>query len=59
MGTMGFCWDHATSLGLLARGAVKVAPIISHKFPLEKVEEAINLLHSGDPNVWKIAIQQG
>jgi len=58
MGTMGFCWDHATSIGLLARGAVKVAPILSHRYPLEKVEEAIQLLHSGDPNVWKIAITE-
>lgn len=58
MGTMGFCWDHRTSLALLERGAVKVAPIISHRIPLANVEEGINLLHSGGPDVWKIAIMQ-
>jgi len=56
LGTMGFCWDHATSIGLLARGAVRVAPLLSHRFPLEKVEDAIRLLHAGGPDVWKIVI---
>jgi L-iditol 2-dehydrogenase len=58
MGTMGFCWDHAVTLDLLARGKVRVAPIITHRYPLAKVEEAVKLLASGDPDVWKIAITE-
>ncbi len=59
MGTLGFAWDHKTALKLMAMGKVKVAPIISHHLPLERVEEGIQMLHEHAPGVWKIAIDQG
>ena len=59
LGTLGFAWDHKTALKLMAMGKVKVAPIISHHLPLERVEEGIQMLHEHAPGVWKIAIDQG
>ena len=56
LGTLGFAWDHATALKLMAMGKVKVGPIISHRLPLERVEEGIQMLHSHAEGVWKIAI---
>ncbi len=59
LGTLGFAWDHETALKLMGMGKVKVGPIISHRLPLERVEEGIKMLHEHAPGVWKIAITQG
>ena len=59
MGTLGFAWDHKTALKLMSMGKVKVAPIISHRLPLDRVEEGIHMLRDHAPGVWKIAIEQG
>ena len=56
LGTLGFAWDFPTSLDLLRRGKVDASAIISHRLPLERVEEGIHMLHEGRDNVWKIAI---
>jgi L-iditol 2-dehydrogenase len=36
--------DFTTAVGLLARGAVQVEPLISHIFPLERVQEAFEMV---------------
>lgn len=36
--------DFTTALGLLARGAVRVEPLISHVLPLERTEEAFTMV---------------
>jgi len=59
LGTLGFAWDHEAALKLMSQGQVKVGPIISHRLPLERVEEGIQMLHSHAEGVWKIAIEQG
>ncbi len=56
LGTLGFCFDHPAALKLLSQGKVQVKPIISHRLPLERVEEGIKMLHERAPGVWKIAI---
>ncbi len=56
LGTLGFCWDFPVALRLMSRGKVKVAPIITHRLPLERVEEGIRMLHERAEGVWKIAI---
>ncbi|MBW7881712.1 MAG: bi-domain-containing oxidoreductase [Caldilineaceae bacterium] len=38
-------------LDMLAAGTLDVAPLISHRFPLEKAEEAYALLASGEPSL--------
>jgi L-iditol 2-dehydrogenase len=56
LGTLGFCHDFPVALKLMARGQVKVGPIITHRLPLERVEEGIRMLRDRAPGVWKIAI---
>ncbi len=56
LGTLGFCWDFPVALKLMAQGKVKVAPIITHRLPLERVEDGIRMLMRREPGVWKIAI---
>ena len=56
LGTLGFCWDHKAALKLLSQGKIKVAPIISHHMPLERVKEGIEMLRHHAEGVWKIAI---
>jgi predicted dehydrogenase len=38
-------------LDLMARGAIDVAPLISHRFPIERGAEAMALLTSGEPSM--------
>jgi len=59
LGTLGFCRDFPTALSLAERGKVRLDAIISHRFPLEKTQEAIELFESGRDNVWKIIITYG
>jgi L-iditol 2-dehydrogenase len=56
LGTLGFCWDFPVALKLMSRGKVKVAPIITHRLPLERVEQGIKMLKRHAKGVWKIAI---
>jgi len=56
LGTLGFCRDFPTALKLMSRGKIQVAPIISHRLPLERVEEGIQLLRDNADGVWKIVI---
>jgi len=56
LGTLGFCWDFPVALKLLSQGKVKVAPIITHRLPLQRVEEGIKMLKERHKGVWKIAI---
>lgn len=56
LGTLGFCWDFPSALAAVRRGKVNMGAIISHRFPLEKTAEAIELFHSGRNKAWKIII---
>jgi L-iditol 2-dehydrogenase len=58
LGTLGFCWDFPTALRLMSSGKVKVGPIITHRLPLERVEEGIKLLQGNGEGVWKIVITE-
>jgi len=58
LGTLGFCHDFPVALKLMSLGKVKIKPIISHRLPLERVEEGIHMLDSRAPGVWKIAITE-
>lgn len=56
LGTLGFCHDFPVTLKLMSQGKVTVAPIITHRLPLERVEEGIRMLRDHAESVWKIAI---
>jgi threonine dehydrogenase-like Zn-dependent dehydrogenase len=55
-GTLGFCWDFPVALKLMSHGEIKIAPIISHRLPLERVEDGIRMLRDNAEGVWKIII---
>ncbi len=58
LGTLCYCWDFPVALKLMSRGKIKVAPIISHRLPLARVEEGINMLRQGGAGVWKIIVAE-
>ena len=58
LGTLGFCNDFPVGLALMGCGDVTVKPIITHRLPLERVEEGIRMLQNHEPGVWKIAITE-
>ncbi|MFO7870480.1 MAG: alcohol dehydrogenase catalytic domain-containing protein [Kiritimatiellia bacterium] len=56
LGTLGFCRDFPVSMQLLSQGKIDIERIISHRFGLEEVKEAIELLERGDDNVLKAVV---
>lgn len=56
LGTLGFCHDFPVALRLMSQGQVKIKPILSHRLPLDRVEEGIRMLDRRAKGVWKIAI---
>jgi L-iditol 2-dehydrogenase len=45
------------SIELLANGRVRAAPMITHKFPLEKILDALNIMDKKQGNAIKILVQ--
>jgi threonine dehydrogenase-like Zn-dependent dehydrogenase len=39
---------HARAIALLASGKIQIAPLITHRFPLDKIEEAIKMQMSNE-----------
>ncbi len=56
LGTLGFCRDFPISMKLLAAGRINVDRIISHRFDLDHVAEAIRLLECGGDSIWKAVV---
>ena len=56
LGTLGFCRDFPISMKLVAQGKIDIERIISHRFRLDQVTEAIELLESGRDNVLKAVV---
>lgn len=56
LGTLGFCRDFPISMKLLAAGKVNIERIITHRFDLDHVKEAIELLESGADGIWKAVV---
>jgi len=56
LGTLGFCRDFPISLKLMSMGRLDLKRIITHRFDLDHVRDAIELLESGRDNVWKAVV---
>lgn len=41
IGTSSYCWDFQRALSLVAHGRIKLAPLITHRFKLKDVAEAM------------------
>ena len=48
--------DCAEILRLIAEGKIDTTPLITHRFPLEKIEEAYRLFESKSDGVMKVAL---
>lgn len=52
MGSLGCgLHDFPKVIDLVARGLLKVSEMVSHRFPLEEINEGFRLLESGDPSL--------
>jgi len=56
LGTMGFAFDFPVGMDLLARGKVDAKSIITHRFPLERCVEAMEMVHEKRDGVWKAVL---
>ena len=43
-------------LGLIEQGKIDTTPLITHRFPLERIEEAYRLFENKEDGVIKVAI---
>ena len=51
--------DFPACIDLVRRGVVKLEPLISHRFPLDEIDQALGLLDSGDSGRMKIILNHG
>jgi len=56
LGTMGFAWDFPVTLDLLACGKIDAESIVTHRFPLERCKEALQILHEKRDGIWKAVL---
>ena len=56
LGTLGFCRDFPISMKLLAAGKIDIKRIISHRFDLDHVVDAIEMLEKGEDNILKAVV---
>lgn len=56
LGTLAYCNDFPVALKLMSQGKVKSNPLISHRLPLERVEEGIKMMIRKDEGVLKVVI---
>ena len=48
--------DFPACIDFVSRGVVKLAPLISHRLPLDEIGQALSLLDSGDSSRMKIIL---
>ncbi len=56
-GVFRYANAHPLAIRILASGQVRAAPLISHRFPLEKSAEALEMVASKASNVVKLIIE--
>ena len=56
LGSLAYCNDFPAVLKLMSMGKVKIKPIISHRLPLERVEEGIQMMKREEEGLLKIVI---
>ncbi|CAK8680364.1 unnamed protein product [Clavelina lepadiformis] len=49
-GVFRYCNTYPTAIQMLASGQVNVKPLVTHRFPLEKAEEAFHVARAGEGN---------
>jgi L-iditol 2-dehydrogenase len=57
VGCRGYCWDFQDSLALLARGAVALDALITHRLPLSELQHGFDLLLDPASEAIKVVIE--
>ena len=57
IGSQGYNWDFQDSLTLLKEEVVKLNQLITHRLPLERLQEGFELLLNADNEAVKVVIQ--
>jgi 2-desacetyl-2-hydroxyethyl bacteriochlorophyllide A dehydrogenase len=58
-GSQGYNWDFQTAIKLVEQGRVDLKSLITHEFPLERVQEAFEALMDAGKRAVKVAIRVG
>ena len=56
---MSIIFEFEASLNYLASGVFKVKPWITHRFPLQEIQKAFDLLLAGEKQAFKAVILPG
>jgi threonine dehydrogenase-like Zn-dependent dehydrogenase len=54
LGSTGFAFEGDTVIEYMRRGVIDVKPLITHVYPLDKVQQAFDV--AGDPDVKSIKV---
>jgi threonine dehydrogenase-like Zn-dependent dehydrogenase len=55
-GSQGYCWDFQTGVELLAQGRVDLRGLITHEYPLEKIQTAFDTLMDRNNQAMKVVV---
>jgi len=55
-GSFAIAGEYRTVLDLMAQGRIQAKPLISKSLPLSEGQEAFDVLHKGDPKLFKIVL---
>jgi L-iditol 2-dehydrogenase len=59
VGCRGYCWDFQDGLAMLARGAVALDALITHRLPMSQLQRAFDLLLDPTSEAIKVVIEVG
>jgi len=57
IGTSSYNWDFERAIALVSHGRIRLTPLITHRFKLEKVSEAMNLKRNCNEQPLKIILE--
>jgi L-iditol 2-dehydrogenase len=55
-GSFAIAGEYRAVLDLMAQGRIQARPLISRSVPLSEGQAAFDVLHKGDPNLFKIVL---
>ncbi|HSR10331.1 MAG TPA: zinc-binding dehydrogenase, partial [Thermodesulfobacteriota bacterium] len=56
-GSRGYCWDFQIAMEFVRNKKVKLGPLISHRFPLERIREGFQTLLDPESKADKVVIE--
>jgi 2-desacetyl-2-hydroxyethyl bacteriochlorophyllide A dehydrogenase len=56
LGSQGYCWDFQSAIQLIEQGKLDLKPMLTHYFPLSRVQEAFEVLRDPKAQAIKVVI---